>query len=138
MRAVRLVLGALGIAAVGWGGWLLSDDGADRLTSTALWLAGGVVLHDFVLAPLVVLVGLAAVKMFPDGRRAVVAVAFLVWATLTAGVANVLLDVGGKPGMASLLNRPYVATWLVLTAAVVVGIGAVGTIRPRGRRESGA
>jgi hypothetical protein len=119
----------LGVAGVGWGVWLLSDDGANRLTSTVSWLAGGVVLHDFVLAPLVVLTGVAAVKLFPDRRRAVAAVAFLVWATLTAAVANVLLDVGGKPGMDSLLHRPYVVAWLVLTAVVIVAAVAVHGLR---------
>jgi hypothetical protein len=129
MRAVRFTLGALGVASVAWGVWLLRDDGADRLASTVTWLAGGVILHDFVLAPLVVLVGLAAVKLFPDRRRAVVAIAFLVWATLTAAVANVLLDVGGKPGMDSLLHRPYVIAWLVLTAVVVVAAVAAHGLR---------
>ena len=51
MRPARLTLGALGVAAAVWGAWLLSDDGFDRLRSTALWLAGVVVLHDAVLAP---------------------------------------------------------------------------------------
>jgi hypothetical protein len=129
MRAIRFTLGGLGIAGVAWGLWLLSDDGADRLASTALWLAGSVILHDFVLAPLVVVVGLVAAKVFPDRRRAVAAIAFLVWATLTVAVANVLLDVGGKPGMDSLLHRPYVVSWLVLTAGVVVAAVAVHGLR---------
>ena len=110
-----LALGALGVAGVGWGAWLLSDDGFDRLVSTALWLAGVVVLHDVVLAPLVVVLGIVAAKMLPRRHRAMAAVAFLVWGTLTLAVANVLSGMGGKPGMDSLLHRPYVGAWLVLT-----------------------
>jgi hypothetical protein len=135
MRVLRLVLGALGVAGVGWGVWLLSDDGADQLASTAWWLAGGVILHDFVVAPTVVLAGVVIARLLPDRRRAVVAIAFLVWATVTAAVANVLLDVGGKPGMDSLLHRPYVATWLVLTAILVAAAGAVVAVSGRRRRD---
>jgi uncharacterized membrane protein YidH (DUF202 family) len=135
MRAARLALGALGVAGIVWGAWLLSDDGFDRLMSTALWLAGVVVLHDFVLAPLVVALGVLAVKVLPH-HRAFAAVAFLVWGGLTLAVANVLSGVGGKPDMDSLLNRPYVSAWLVLTGLIVVGAVVTAALRalPRGAR----
>ena len=108
-------MAAIGVAAIGWGGWLLHDDDVDRLRSAALWLVGVVVLHDAVLAPVVVVLGVVATTVLPRRHRVVAAVAFLVWGTLTVTVANVLSGVGGKPGMDSLLNRPYVSAWLVLT-----------------------
>ena len=132
MRAIRLVVGAAGVAGVLWGAWLLSDDGSERLLSAALWLAGAVVLHDAVLAPVVVLLGVLATRWLPPRHRAVVAIAFLVWGTLTVAVANVLAGVGGKPDMESLLNRPYVSAWLVLTGAIVAGVSAFVMIRPGG------
>ena len=134
MRAARAALGALGVAGIVWGAWLLSDDGFDRLRSTALWLAGVVVLHDFVLAPLVVALGVVAVKVLPRHHRAVAAVAFLIWGGLTLAVANVLSGVGGKPDMDSLLNRPYVSAWLVLTGLIVVGAVVTAALRARPRR----
>lgn len=138
MKAARLTLGALGIAGMLWGAWLLSDDGVDRLLSTGLWLAGVVVLHDAVLAPVVVLLGVAASRLLPRGHRAVAAIAFLIWGTLTVAVANVLSGVGGKPDMGSLLNRPYVSAWLVLTG-VMLGVAiAVAAIRMRRHRENEA
>ena len=133
MRATRVTLGALGLAGIVWGGWLLRDDGLDRLQSTALWLVGVVVLHDAVLAPLVVALGVVAVKVL-QRHRAVVAVGFLVWATVTLAVANVLSGVGGKPDMDSLLNRPYVSAWLVLTGLAVVGAVVTAAFRARLRR----
>ena len=137
MRAARLTLGALGIAGVVWGAWLLRDDGFDRLRSTALWLVGVVVLHDAVLAPIVVVLGVVAARMLPR-HRAVAAISFLVWGTLTIAVANVLSGVGGKPGMDSLLHRPYVSAWLVLTA-VALGVAVlVAAIRTRGHRATDA
>ena len=79
MRAARMTLGACGVAGIVWGAWLLSDDGLDRLQSTALWLVGVVVLHDAVLAPVVVALGVVAAKALPRQHRVVAAVAFLVW-----------------------------------------------------------
>ncbi len=137
MRATRFALGAVGVAGIVWGVWLLRDDGLDRLQSTALWLIGVVVLHDAVLAPLVVALGVVAVRVLPR-HRAVAAVAFLIWATATLAVANVLSGVGGKPDMDSLLNRPYVGAWLVLTG-VMLGVAiAAAAIRSRGHRTSDA
>ena len=134
MRAARLTLGALGVAGVLWGAWLLSDDGVDNLRSTALWFVGVVVLHDVVLAPIVVVIGVVAARTLE--RRAVAAVAFLIWGTLTLAVANVLSGVGGKPDMDSLLNRPYVSAWLVLSGVALAGALAV-TARTGGRNRAG-
>jgi hypothetical protein len=131
MRPARLSLGALGVAAVVWGAWLLSDDGFTRLRSTALWLAGVVVLHDVVLAPAVVILGVVAARTLPGRHRAVAAVTFLVWGTLTIAVANVLAGVGGKPDMDSLLNRPYITAWLLVTALLLGGGVATAYIRSR-------
>ncbi len=138
MRTARLGLAAIGVAAIGWGGWLLHDDDVDRLRSAALWLVGVVVLHDAVLAPVVVVLGVVATTVLPRRHRVVAAVAFLVWGTLTVTVANVLSGVGGKPGMDSLLNRPYVSAWLVLTGVLLVGAVASVAIMARGRRAADA
>lgn len=133
MRATRVALGAVGVASIVWGAWLLRDDGLERLQSTALWLVGVVVVHDAVLAPLVVALGVVAVKVLPR-HRAIAAVAFLVWATVTLAVANVLLGVGGKPDMDSLLNRPYVTAWLAFTGLVVAGTVMTAAFTARLRR----
>lgn len=138
MRTARMTLGALGVAAIVWGAWLLRDDGADRLWSTALWLAGVVVLHDAVLAPLVVALGVVAVKVVPRRHRAVAAIAFLIWGTVTLAVMNVLSGVGGKPDMDSLLNRPYVSAWLVLTGTALVVAVASAAMMTRRHRTSEA
>ena len=136
MRAARLSLGALGVTAIVWGGWLLRDDGFGRLQSTALWLVGVVVLHDAVLAPVVVVLAVVATRSLPRKFQATAAIAFLIWGTLTLTVANVLSGVGGKPDMDSLLNRPYVTAWLVLTGTVLVGAAAVAAITRRSNRHS--
>ncbi len=137
MRRTQLVIGALGVCAMAWGVWLLSDDDADRLASVALWLAGVVLLHDAVLAPLVIVLGVVAAKVLPQQHRRVAAVAFLVWGTLTLAVANVLSGVGGKPDMDSLLNRPYVTAWLALSGLVLVAAVASAAMM-KGHRTTDA
>ena len=134
MRTTRVALGVVGVAGICWGAWLLSDDGSVDLRSTALFLVGVVVVHDAVLAPVVVMLGVVATKALPRRFRVSAALGFLVWGTLTLAVANVLSGRGGKPGMDSLLHRPYLTAWLVLTGALLIGVVATVTIRTRGRR----
>ncbi|MGI9083917.1 MAG: hypothetical protein ACR2FE_01325 [Aeromicrobium sp.] len=131
MSTARVALGGLGVAVAVWGVWLLSDDGLDRLLSTAFWLAGGVVVHDFVLAPVVVAVGVLATRALPGKHRAVAAIAFLIWGTVTIAVANVLSGQGGKPDMDSLINRPYGSAWLVLTGLALGAAIVVAVVRSR-------
>ncbi|MFI8772181.1 hypothetical protein ACIGKQ_08475 [Gordonia sp. NPDC062954] len=51
-RSARIILVACGIAACGYGGWLLWElTPADRL-SVVVWLAIGLFAHDAVLAPI--------------------------------------------------------------------------------------
>lgn len=47
MRAVRIALGAAGVALALWGGWLLlTRQDFSQLFSVVLWLAAVVVVHD--------------------------------------------------------------------------------------------
>lgn len=130
MRAARAVLMAVGVGFGLWGLWLVRDFAPDQLVSTALFLAGGVIVHDAVLAPVTVLLGVGAARLLPGHARAVAAVGFIVWATLTVAVANVLLGQGGKAGNETILGRPYVLTWLAVTALVATAV-AVATRRRR-------
>lgn len=129
---IRGLLGLAGVAAIGWGLWLLRDDGLERWRSQAIWLAGGVLAHDAVIAPLVVLLGVAAARVWQPRARAIVAAGFVVWATVTVAVANVLLPIGGRPDNPSLMNRPYVVAWLVFTAFVIAA-AVIATSRGRAR-----
>lgn len=57
MRTARIVLAALGAAGMLWGGWLLvTTQRLDQLLNLAIWLAAAVILHDFVLVPVLTVV----------------------------------------------------------------------------------
>ncbi|MET0929721.1 MAG: hypothetical protein ABWX74_09390 [Aeromicrobium sp.] len=132
MRAVRLLLGAVGVGFGLWGVWLMRDFTREQLTSEAFWLAGGVVLHDAILAPVVVVIGYAASRVLPHHFRSSMATAFLVWGTLTIVFLPVLSGQGGKAGNDTILGKPYVLSWIVMTLVLVAY--AVGAAMVRRRR----
>ncbi len=137
MKALRGLLVVAGVGMGLWGVWLMRDFTGEQLRSTGVWLAGGVVLHDAVLAPLVVVVGAAASRLLPGHFRAVTAAAFLVWATLTVVLVPVLSGQGGKPDNDTILGRPYVLSWIVMTL-VLAGLAVGAALRRRRLRGAGA
>jgi hypothetical protein len=128
---IRIPLALAGIAATGWGLWLLRDDGLERWQAQLTWFIGGVI------APLVVVLGAGASRILRPKYRVPVAVGFVVWATVTVAAANVLLPVGGRPDNPSLMNRPYVLAWLAFTGLVFAFV-ALAARRRHGPDRPGA
>ena len=131
MRLARVLLLLTGVGFGLWGVWLMRDFTSEQLVSMGTWLVGGVILHDAVLAPVTVLLGVVAARALPRRTRAVAAIAFLVWATLTVAFANVLSGQGGKPDNDTVLHRPYVLSWVVLSVAIAVSASVVAHRRRR-------
>lgn len=131
MRALRVLLVVAGVGFGIRGLWLMRDFSREQLTSEAFWLAGGVLLHDAILAPVVVAVGVVAARWLPRHFRAATAVAFLVWGTLTVVFVPVLSGQGGKPDNDTILGRPYWLSWLVMTLVLAAGAAFVGWRRSR-------
>lgn len=120
MRILRAILLLTGVGFALWGVWQMRDFTHEQLASMGTWLAGGVILHDAVIAPVTVVLGVGAARALPGRLRAMAAMAFLVWATLTVAFFNVLSGQGGRPDNDTILHRPYVLSWLVLTVAIAV------------------
>ncbi|MCQ9182995.1 hypothetical protein KMT30_28920 [Streptomyces sp. IBSBF 2953] len=131
MKALRVLLGAAGSALMGVGAWLLTDvrDPADVL----VWLGGAVLLHDVLIAPSVLLVGLVLVR---GGRRGPVRGALLVAGALTAVALPVLLR-PGRTANPSVLPLDYPRNWLISLVAVatVAALWAAAREFARGRRR---
>lgn len=138
-RVARGTLGVLGLLAGGYGGLLLLRLSGADLLDVVLWMAGGLVVHDAVVAPLTVLAVLALRGVVPVGWRSPVMVGAVVLLTVTATAVPVLGRFGARPDNPTLLDRDYVAGWL-LVAAVVLGVvlvaGGVSAARRRGRPTS--
>ena len=136
MSPGRLALGAAGVLAGLYGLLRLWRTGLDNVLAAGQWLVGGVVVHDALLAPLVVVAGVLAVRLVPAAARAWVAAAAVVVGTLTVTAVPVLGRFGARPDNPTLLPREYVRNWLLLVAAVLVGTALVALVE-RARRGRG-
>lgn len=130
MRAVRAMLVVAGVVCGLVGLWQLREESLEQIVSVGLWLAGGVIVHDALLAPLTVAVVVGVARFVPRRSRGTVVVGFVGWATITVASLNVLLGVGGKPDNPTLVDRPYLTSWLVLTVVWWIGVGVVAARRP--------
>ena len=138
MNAVRWALGSIGVLVAGYGGWLLGTRQAgDQLVSAAQWLVAGVIVHDLLLAPVVLVLVAVAARLLPHSARAPVAVLLVVVGSVTLMAVPVLGGFGRRPDNPSLLDRDYVAGWLVLVAVLGAAV-AVGWSMQRWRRRDGA
>jgi hypothetical protein len=134
VRATRLLVGMLGLAATAYGVVLLLGLGQANLEATATWLVAGVVLHDGVLAPLTILVCLAGGALL--GRwRAAFAAGLVVLGTITLTAVPVLSGNGERPDNPTLLDRPYWAGWLIVAVIVLAGIVLGGWVSARAGRQ---
>ncbi|MFF5981730.1 hypothetical protein ACFY78_23070 [Streptomyces olindensis] len=127
MKALRVTTGAAGVALMGVGVSLLTD--VRDLSTVLLWLGGAVVLHDLVIAPLVLLAGLLLVR---GGARGTVRGALLVMGALTAVALPVLLR-PGRPANASVLPLDYGRNWLIALGAVAAVAALWSAVRGLGR-----
>ncbi|MGW4054316.1 hypothetical protein ACWENA_26180 [Streptomyces sp. NPDC004779] len=127
-NTLRYVLGGLGVALAGLGTWLVVT-GPDP-AGVLLWLAGALILHDGVIAPLVLAVGLLLV-----GRsdRTLLRGTLIVAGSLTF-VALPLLVRPGSPPNPSALPLPYGRNLAIVLAVVAVVAGARILIRRRRER----
>lgn len=132
MRATRIVLGTLGAAGAAYGLLLLVGLGPGQLFAVLVWVVGGVVAHDGVLAPLVVLLCVAAAGRAPTWWRTPLLWALVVLGPLTLVAVPVLGRFGAKADNPTLLDRPY---WLGY-AGVVALVVTVTVIAARRRRPS--
>ncbi|MFF7701157.1 hypothetical protein [Streptomyces lydicus] len=128
MSVTRLLTGVAGLALMGVGASLLLD--VPDLTGVLVWLGGAVVLHDALIAPLVLLIGLVLVR---GGARGPVRGALLVAGALTAVALPVLLR-PGKPANSSVLPLDYPRNWL-LTLVAVATVTALVLAARRTRRS---
>jgi hypothetical protein len=126
---MRIVTGALGVFLMAVGATLLLKGG--QLTDVALWLAGAIVLHDGIVAPLVLAVGLLLAGV---PARGTVRAALVVAGSLTLVALPVLLR-RGTPANASVLPLDYVRNWLIALGVVAVLTGVLLVVRRLVRRR---
>ena len=102
----RLLIAMPGVLAGCYGVWLLLDLGFDNLRATVVWAAGGVIVHDGVLAPAVLVVCLFAARLLPASLRPPAAVGLVILGTVTVVAIPVLGRFGARPDNPTLWTAP--------------------------------
>ena len=128
----RVLLAGLGVLVGGYGAFLLlSRQDRDQLVSAAIWLVSGVVLHDFVLAPLVLGLVVVGARLAPAVSRVPLAAALVVLGTATVFAIPVLGRFGARSDNPTLLDRDYTAGWLALAGVVLLATVVATLLRSR-------
>ncbi|MFB7631367.1 hypothetical protein ACFC0M_10535 [Streptomyces sp. NPDC056149] len=112
---------------------MLLDD-VRELTGVVVWLGGAIVLHDAVIAPLVLVVGLVLAR---SGARGPARGALIVAGALTVVALPVLLR-PGAPANPSVLPLDYPRNWVIAVGGVVAVSALLAVARwiVRRRRRS--
>lgn len=132
MSAVRWVLGGLGVLGGAYGAWLaLTRQDLLQLVEIALWLGAGVAVHDAVIAGLVIGASLLGRRVLPRPWHAPATLGLVVWGSVSLMAVPVLGRFGARVDNPTLLDRPYLATWLVLTLLTLGAVAVAGLARSR-------
>ena len=137
MRTSRGLLLVAGSGLVAWGVWKLAAFELLDLRTVALWMAGGVLAHDALIAPLTLLLALAA-RALPRWWRAPAAVGLLVLGSVTLLAIPVLGRLGARADNPTLLDRNYLLGWAILAALTVAAVAVAGWRRQAASRASGS
>lgn len=130
MRTARVLLVAAGLGLVGVGGLvLLADVPPSRWLGIAAWVGAAIVLHDGVVAPVAVAIGLGAARVRERIGRPGVAVAqaaLLVGAVLTAIALPAIISQARGNANPTILVGSYLpalaAAWAVLGLVAAVAV----------------
>jgi hypothetical protein len=137
--AARWVVLAAGLALVGFGivGFLGEPYLAGNRVGVLIWGAAGIVLHDGVWMPVVLLAGAVVARFVPARVRGPVVIGLITAAALTAVGLPAVLREDQHNGNATLLPLAYLRNWLLLLAgvAVAVAVGAVAVAAGSARRR---
>ena len=134
----RLVTGATGLLLGAYGAWLLlSRQDSERLRDAGVWFVSGVVLHDALLAPLVIALAALGARLLPRPARAPATVGLVVLGSVTLLAVPVLGRFGARADNVTLLDRSYTAGWLLLAGLVLTSVVVATVVRAR-RRSTGA
>ncbi len=120
MRRWRIALGAAGLLLVGYGVFrIVTQVPIGSVLLLAGWLVGVVAIHDGLLSPLIVAVGVLVARVPPRARRSL-QTALVVGAIVTSIALPLIARRGSQPAAKALLLRDYGANLVVLLGVIAV------------------
>jgi hypothetical protein len=135
--AIRCVVGAVALGLIGFGvRGLVGDPHVDTVWPILWWLVGTLVLHDAVLAPLLILGGLALSRALPARVREVVRGGLLI-ALVVSLVATPLMLRQGASENPTVLPLDYTRNWLLVLGAIAVVTTVLALATAWRRRDRG-
>lgn len=138
-RISRWTVGAVGVGAMAWAAWLVLTGGAATdPVAVAIWLVGGLVVHDAVLAPLVLALGWVAARVLPPWLRAPVQLGALVGGVVALASVPLLLGKGRRPDNPSANPLDYSRNLLIVLTAIALVCAAWALLRWRRERRTRA
>lgn len=112
---MRAVLILLGVAIAGYGVVLLLDNPLEVIVRIGVWAAAGVVLHDFVFAPLSAALGFAGRRLVRGRWWTPVTVAAVCTVVLGLLAIPVYTRPGAHPDNLTVLDRNYpLGLWIAV------------------------
>ncbi|MQA06601.1 MAG: hypothetical protein GEV07_29155 [Streptosporangiales bacterium] len=134
-RVALAIAYAAGTALAGYGVWLMLTTRTSRkLFDVFLWLAGALVVHDGIIAPLAVVVGLVVARFVPAMVRAPVQAGLFASGAVTVAAASLVLGLGRKPDNPSLLPLPYGRNLLLVLALIWATVAVLAGVKRIFRR----
>jgi NADH:ubiquinone oxidoreductase subunit 6 (subunit J) len=122
MTAIRVVLLLAGLGLGLYGAVLLYDNPPVILLRIAIWAGAGVLLHDFVFAPVSAALGWAGRRVIPSSVRVPVGVAGLCVVVLALLAVPVFDKPGAHRDNFTVLDRDYHQGLLLAVGAVAVAL----------------
>jgi hypothetical protein len=121
---------AIGTAIVAFGAWgLLHNIHGPALTSWVKTIAGGLVVHDLLLAPLIVVAWVLVVRLVPRRVRPAVQGGLIVSGVLVAISIPVVRGSGRLANNPSLLPSEHYGRRLLAVLAIVWAFTALAALR---------
>lgn len=137
VTTVRGALIVIGLAAGGYGAILVFDFSPRTIVAIGVWSIAGLVVHDFVFAPISAVLGWAGRRLVPRIWWAPIAIAALCSAVVVLLAIPVYTAPGARPDNPTVLDRNYpLGLWVSLAVIWVcvplrVGVGALLSRRSR-------
>lgn len=126
MFAVGWAIMAFGIKG------LIQQPGSVGPDTVAPWLIGSAVVHDFLVAPAVIALGVVIVRLVPGEIRRFVQTGMVLSGAVIAVAAPLLIGLGGQAGNSSALPHNYRVNVLIVLAVVWLGIVVAALVGRRG------